>query len=59
VEASGNLPSVARFLYEVEKDPMALRIQGAEISSHDNNGQQLSLGLQLSGLILTPAAQQR
>jgi len=59
VEASGNLSAVARFLYEVEKDPMALRIQGAEISSHDNNGQQLSLGLQISGLVITPGGRQR
>jgi hypothetical protein len=59
VEASGNLPTVARFLYDIEKDPMALRLQGVEISSHDNNGQQLSLGLQLSGLVLTPGEPKR
>ena len=59
VEASGNLPTVARFLHDIEKDPMALRLQGVEISSHDNSGQQLSLGLQLSGLILTPGEPKR
>jgi hypothetical protein len=59
VEASGNLPTVARFLHNIEKDPMALKLQTVEISSHDNNGQQLTLGLQISGLVLTPREQKR
>jgi hypothetical protein len=59
VEASGNLPTVARFLHNIEKDPMALKLQSVEISSHDNNGQQLALGLQISGLVLTPPEQRR
>ena len=59
VEASGNLPAVARFLHDIEKDPMALKLQNVELSSHDNNGQQLTLGLQISGLVLTPREQKR
>jgi hypothetical protein len=54
VEAAGNLGSVTRFLYDIEKDPMALRLELVEISSKDSEGQQLALGLQLSGLVLTP-----
>ena len=53
-EASGNLNTVSRFLYELERDPMALRLQAVEISSRDNDGQQFALGLQVSGLVLTP-----
>jgi Tfp pilus assembly protein PilO len=59
VEATGNLPTVARFLHDVEKDPMALKLQNVEISSHDNNGQQLTLGMQISGLVLTSPEQRR
>jgi hypothetical protein len=59
VEATGNLPAVAQFLHDVEKDPMALKLQNVEISSHDNTGQQLALGLQISGLVLTPEEQKR
>jgi Tfp pilus assembly protein PilO len=59
VEASGNLPAIALFLHDIEKDPMALKLQNVELSSHDNNGQQLTLGLQLSGLALTPREQKR
>jgi len=54
VEAAGNLNAVSRFLYDVEKDPMALRLEMMEISSRDAEGQQLALGLQVSGLVLTP-----
>jgi len=54
-DASGNMETLSRFLYEVEKDPLALKVEALEITSHDNDGQQLSLGLQVSGLLLTPA----
>src|SRR6185369_284427 len=52
VEASGSLERVRHFLYELEKDPMALRLESLEISSRDTEGQQLSVGLQISGLVL-------
>ena len=54
VDASGTLPALTRFLYEVEKDPLALKVESVEIASRDNNGQQLSLALQVSGLMLNP-----
>jgi len=53
-DASGNIQALSRFLYEVEKDPLALKIEAVEITAHDDNGQQLTLALQLSGLLLTP-----
>ncbi len=52
VEAAGSLSAISRFLYNIEKDPVALRIQALELSSKDNDGQQLALGLQVSGLVL-------
>lgn len=57
---TGSIDRVKRFLYEVEKDPIGLKIENVEISSRDDNGRQLSLGLQVSGLQLNPqpAAQQ-
>jgi len=57
VDASGTLPALTRFLYEVEKDPLALKIESVEIASRDNDGQQLSLALQVSGLMLNPPTQ--
>src|SRR5205814_3434262 len=52
VDAFGNLPTLTRFLYDVEKDPLALRVDAVEITTRDNDGQQLSLALQVSGLLL-------
>ena len=59
VDASGSLSAISRFLYDLERDPMAVKIQAMEISSKDNEGQQLSLGLQVSGLSLTPPPEKK
>ena len=52
VEASGNLGTLSQFLYDIEKGPAALKLDAVELSAHDNTGQQLTLGLQISGLAL-------
>jgi hypothetical protein len=51
-DAAGSLQAITRFLYNIEKDPLALKIDSVEITARDNNGQQLALGLQISGLLL-------
>jgi len=53
-DAVGSLQAITRFLYEIEKDPLALKIESVEINARDRTGQQLSLGLQVSGLRLNP-----
>jgi hypothetical protein len=53
-DAHGDIRSLTRFLYDLEQDPLALKVDLVEITSNDNNGQQLSLGVQVSGLILHP-----
>lgn len=58
IDASGTMDAALRFLYDVEKGPPGLKVDVVEISSHDNNGQQLTLGIQLTGLILTQPQQQ-
>jgi Tfp pilus assembly protein PilO len=52
VEAAGNLGTLSRFVYDIEKGPMALKLDSVEFSTHDNTGQQLTLGLQISALAL-------
>jgi Tfp pilus assembly protein PilO len=52
VEASGTLGTLSQFLYNIEKGPMALKLDSVELSAHENTGQQLTLGLQISGLAL-------
>lgn len=54
VDAAGNLAALARFVYEVERSPMALKIEMVEFSARDNDGQQIALGLLVSGLRLSP-----
>lgn len=53
VDASGSVGTLGRFLYNIEKDPMALKIDSVEITARDKDGQQLSLSLQISGLVLS------
>jgi hypothetical protein len=52
VGAEGNMPSVARFLFELERDPLALKIDELLITTRDKEGQQLSLDLRFSALQL-------
>jgi len=54
VDAAGNLSTLTRFLYDVEHSPLALKIESVELAARDNNGQQLALGLLVSGLRLAP-----
>jgi len=58
VDAAGSLSTLSRFLYNIERDPMALRLDSVELTARDSEGQQLTLGLQLSGLLLTPQPRQ-
>ena len=57
VDATGDLGKLSRFLYSVERDPAALKLELVEVGARDKEGQQLSLGLQLSGLVLSPQKQ--
>jgi hypothetical protein len=52
VEASGDLGTLSRFVYQIESNTIALKLDSVEFSAHDNTGQQLTLGLQVSGLAL-------
>lgn len=54
VDATGSLPALSRFLYELERSPLALRVDTLELASRDDNGQRLSLSLTVSGLRLVP-----
>jgi hypothetical protein len=56
-DAFGSIQAVTRFLYEVERDPLALRVEAVEITARDNDGQQLTVGLQVSGLQLGVVAE--
>ena len=54
-DAFGDIQSLTRFLYELERDPLSLKIEDMEISSRDDTSQQLTLGVRFTGLVLTGA----
>jgi hypothetical protein len=54
VDAFGSLPALTRFLYDLEKDPLGFKIEVVELTARDTRGDQLTLGLQVSGLMLNP-----
>jgi hypothetical protein len=54
VDATGTLPTLSRFIYELERSPLALRVDSVEMTARDESGQKLTLGLIVSGLRLSP-----
>ncbi len=54
VDASGSIDRLSEFLYAMETDKMALRVQSIEMTSKDANGGTIGLGIQLSALVLAP-----
>ncbi len=54
IDASGSLATLSRFLYELERSPLALRVDSVEVMSRDDYGNRLTLGLVVSGLRLSP-----
>jgi len=52
VDAGGSLSTLTRFLHEVDRAPLALRVETVEMAARDNDASQISLGLHVSGLLL-------
>lgn len=52
VQAHGTMSAVSQFIYQIEKGPMALKLDSMDLSAHDDYGQNLQLDLQISGLAL-------
>ncbi|HOW68191.1 MAG TPA: hypothetical protein P5186_02165 [Candidatus Paceibacterota bacterium] len=52
VDALGSLSALTRFLHQIEKDPLGLRLDTVELNTRDDNGQQIALALQVSGILL-------
>ncbi len=59
IDASGTLSSLTRFLYELEKSPLALRVDSVEFTSRDDSGSKLTLALVVTGLRFAPLEAKR
>jgi Tfp pilus assembly protein PilO len=56
LETSGSLSSLTQFLQRLEDGPLAVKLDSLQLMSRDPAGRQLTLGLQINGLVLnTPA----
>lgn len=55
VDASGDLDTLVRLLYDIESSPLGIRPQSVELTAADANGQEINMGVFLSGLVLMPA----
>jgi hypothetical protein len=55
-DGSGNMQALTRFLYNLEKDHLAFKVEDLEISARDNAGVELALVVRISGLQLTSEA---
>jgi len=53
--ANGDQTSLARLIYEIENDPLPARIEECELTSRDNQGQQVGLTLKFSFVRITDA----
>jgi isopentenyldiphosphate isomerase len=56
-DVTGDIQTILRFFYEMEKDPIGVKLDSCELTSKDDNGRQLALAMDLSGLILNPPNQ--
>jgi hypothetical protein len=54
---AGNLPAIARFLFQIERDPLGVKVDSMELTARDAQGSQLALIIQVSGLLLNPPKQ--
>lgn len=57
IDATGDLGRLTQFLHKAERAPLALKLEDIELAARDKEGQQLTLGLQFSGLVLNSQAQ--
>lgn len=55
--AQGNLATIARFLYELEKEKLPLKLHNIEITANDDKGEKLTVNAIFSGLRIMDATQ--
>ncbi len=56
-DVAGSLSAISRFLFQIERDPMGVKVDSMELQSRDTEGSQMALVLQVSGLLLNPPKQ--
>jgi hypothetical protein len=54
-DVSAGVAGIDAFLKAMSRDPLAVKVESFDLNSRDDNGQQLTLGMNLSGLVLPDA----
>ena len=52
VETTGDISAVSRFIDDVERGPMAVKVDSLEITERDKTGDQLTMSVEINGLAL-------
>ena len=53
-DVGGSLSAIAHFLYLVERDALGVKVDSLELTARNNEGSQLALVVQVTGLLLNP-----
>lgn len=56
-DVAGSLSAISRFLFQIERDPLGVKVDSMELTARDTEGSQLALIIQVSGLMLNPPKQ--
>lgn len=56
-DVAGSLQAISRFLFQIERDPLGVKVDALELTARDSQGAQLALVIQVSGLLLNPPKQ--
>jgi hypothetical protein len=56
-DVAGTLSAIIRFLYQIERDRLGVKVDSMELTSRNTEGSQLALVIQVSGLLLNPPKQ--
>jgi hypothetical protein len=56
-DVAGSLSAITRFLFQIERDKLGVKVDSMELTSRNTEGSQLALVIQVSGLILNPPKQ--
>jgi len=56
-DVAGSLQTITRFLFQVERDPLGVKVDSLELTARNSEGSQLAMVIQVSGLLLNPPKQ--
>jgi Tfp pilus assembly protein PilO len=56
-DVAGSLQAITRFLFQIERDPLGVKVDSLELTARNSEGSQLAMVIQVSGLLLNPPKQ--